>query len=458
MSEQIRIAILDVGKTNIKLSVLDENSKEVFSVRKSNDVINTEPYPHFKPEILTEWLCLKLAECCHNHTLTHFSVTTHACAAVLIKEDGTVVLPILDYEYEVINEVNDEYNRIARDFKNTLSPELSGGLNLGRQLFWLQKKFPKEFSETKYILNLPQYCSYFLSGTAATEVTSLGCHSDLWDSITQQYSNLTTTMGWDKLFPPMKKAYDSLGTINPELVSKYKLSQNCEVINGIHDSNASLFRYLKLYDKPFSVVSSGTWTICMAPGSSLENLDENKDTLANTDAYGNPVACSRFMGGREFELIAGPKGPSTKFNENNIKNCIENKYFALPNFAGGSGPFATSKSKITGDIASDADLACLGTLYCALMTDVCLNLIHAKGDLIIEGSLVANEYFPQILAQLRPEQDVLVSNDSSGTLIGTSMLTGKIEANKDALKPLESFNKIPNLIAYRDEWMNQIKP
>ncbi len=457
LSKAIRIAILDVGKTNIKLSVIDENSKELFSERKSNDVVDAKPYPHFKPEVLTDWLCSKLSECCKEHQLTHFSVTTHACAAVFLKEDGSAVLPILDYEYEVINEINDEYNKLARDFKNTLSPELTGGLNLGRQIFWLQKKFPQEFEQTKTILNLPQYCSYILSGTLATEVTSLGCHSDLWDSVKQQYSNLTTTMGWDKLFPPIKKAYDSLGTIKPELVSKYNLSKNCEVINGIHDSNASLFRYLKLYDEPFSVVSSGTWTICMAPGSPLENLDENKDTLANTDAYGNPVACSRFMGGREFELIAGPKGPSTKFNHNNVKNCIDKKFFALPNFAGGSGPFASAKSQIKGEVNTDADLACLGTLYCALMTDFCLNLIQAKGDLIIEGSLVGNDYFSQILAQLRPEQKILVSNDSSGTLIGTSMLTGEIEANKDALKPLGTFDKIPGLISYRDEWLSQIK-
>ena len=43
----------------------------------------------------------------------------------------------------------------------------------------------------------------------------------------------------------------------------------------------------------------------MAAGGALDRLDAGRDMLANVDALGDPVPCARFMGGREFALIAG---------------------------------------------------------------------------------------------------------------------------------------------------------
>ena len=74
---------------------------------------------------------------------------------------------------------------------------------------------------------------------------------------------------------------------------------------GIHDSSASLLPHLKERDPPFAVVSTGTWVILFAVGGDIDQLDPNRDTLANVSAFGDPVACARFMGGREFERLTG---------------------------------------------------------------------------------------------------------------------------------------------------------
>ena len=74
---------------------------------------------------------------------------------------------------------------------------------------------------------------------------------------------------------------------------------------GIHDSNASYLRFLMDREREaFTVVSSGTWTIVMANRGDLRRLREDRDMLANVNAFGAPIATARYMGGREYEAIA----------------------------------------------------------------------------------------------------------------------------------------------------------
>ena len=54
------------------------------------------------------------------------------------------------------------------------------------------------------------------------------------------------------------------------------------------------------------MLSTGTWVIAAALGVPLACLRDGHDMLANTNAVGQPVACMRFMGGREFAALAGP--------------------------------------------------------------------------------------------------------------------------------------------------------
>ena len=77
---------------------------------------------------------------------------------------------------------------------------------------------------------------------------------------------------------------------------------------GIHDSNANYARYLAAGLDDFALISTGTWLITFNPGLPLERLDPLRDTVSNSDLLGRPVACARFMGGREYALIAGEDG------------------------------------------------------------------------------------------------------------------------------------------------------
>ena len=49
------------------------------------------------------------------------------------------------------------------------------------QLYRIKYEQPLIFSTIKYALHLPQYLSYLLTGEAASDITSIGCHTNLWN-------------------------------------------------------------------------------------------------------------------------------------------------------------------------------------------------------------------------------------------------------------------------------------
>ena len=277
------------------------------------------------------------------------------------------------------------------------------------------------------VLLYPQYWAWRLSGVRASEITSLGCHTDLWRPAEHRCSHLALREGWDALLPQMGKADDILGFVRPELASATGLDRQCQVICGIHDSNASYLRHLssRPADQPFAVVSSGTWTIVMARGADLGRLREEYDMLANVDAQGASVATARFMGGREYAQIAGAGGSQRMPTADALVALVHSDIMALPSFSETGGPFPGRPGRLIGaEQLDDTRRVALATLYCALMVDQLLDALGAKGDVIIDGPLAVNPLFPGVLAALRPDSTVLASVRGGGEVVAGAVLAG----------------------------------
>ena len=171
-------------------------------------------------------------------------------------------------------------------------------------------------------------------------------------------------LGWRRLFPPMRKAWDTLGTLKPEVAAATGLSPDVRIICGAHDSNASLVPHLISRRDPFTVISTGTWVIIMAVGGTAR-LDPKADMLANVDVRGEPVPTARFMGGREYAVLAGDAPADA--DEADVDAIIASGALALPAFSDQGGPFASRKGVIEGPApATPKARAALATLYSAL--------------------------------------------------------------------------------------------
>ena len=229
------------------------------------------------------------------------------------------------------------------------------------------------------------------------------------------------------------------------------------MLAGVHDSNANYLRYLAAGQKKFTLLSTGTWIIGFDTEAKLNTLIQEKDTVSNTDVFGNHVACSRFFGGREFEIVSNG-APGEAASLEGAQKIIDQKTFALPSFTDGGGPVPHSaeKGKVVGEAPASAEQrASLASLYCALMVSESLDALGSRRDIIVDGPFSKNLIFLQVLAQLREGQKVLASDLRDGTTAGAACLAlmpgGKLPHVPLSLTTITSQN-LSNLTAYKKVW------
>jgi sugar (pentulose or hexulose) kinase len=453
MSDHRRIAVIDVGKTNAKLVVVDATTGvEIASHSTSNRVVRDGLYPHYDIETLWAFFVEALSGFATFPGFDAISVTAHGAAAALLGEND-LAMPVIDYEHQYPDDVRTAYAAQRPDFAETRSPFLSGGLNVGAQIHYQKTQFPAEFSAVRTIVTYAQYWVWRLTGIAVNEVTSLGCHTDLWNPQKGDYSSLVDRLELRPLMAPIRSAFDCIGELRQPLARQLGLQRTVPVHCGIHDSNASLLPHLTSRMSPFSVVSTGTWVVSFAVGGRLDQLDPARDTLANVDAYGKAVPSSRFMGGREFDLLTN--GNAVEAEAQTLNQVVGDQFMVLPSVVEGSGPYPAHEAiLLNGQSRSAAEINVAASLYTALMTNTCLELIGASGPTILEGPFSRNGIYLSALRSLSG-REVIALPGSTGTSLGAALLAGAACSLKPAtgeVMPLgEAFN------AYAKSWRENVQ-
>jgi sugar (pentulose or hexulose) kinase len=452
MSATPLIAVIDVGKTNAKLTLVDPDlGQEIWSVRRANEVVPGSAGRELDVAGIETWLLESLRNAPGRERIAVIVPVAHGAAAVLVDHPGEV-LAAPDYEDPCFDVVGAEYLPLRDDFALTFSPHLPQGLNLGRQLFYLQTRRAELYQRAAHLLLYPQYWSWRLSGIMAAEVTSLGTHTDLWRPHEHAYSSLARKQGWARMMPPQRSATDRLGPIKPSVAAATGLAATCEVACGIHDSNASYLRFLMDREREaFTVVSSGTWTIVMANRGDLRRLDEQRDMLANVNAFGAPVATARYMGGREYEVIARSGEPPTM---DAVIEILSLGAIALPSFAS-AGPFSGRQGRIEGaESMGSPQRAALATLYSALMTAVLIESLGAAGEIFVDGPLARNPLFARLLAACVPVGSVHTFAEGAGTRVAAHLagLPSSAPGAPQSVVPL----RLPGLLEYQANWRHRL--
>jgi len=387
------LAVLDVGKTNAKLIAFSRDGKILEQLRHPQQVVTDNGLRVLDVDGIFNWLETALAELRGRHDLSELMVSTHGATCALIGEGNALAAPILDYEQDFPAEVSAEFSRIAPPFSETYSPDLPSGLNFARAIFFQEWADPTLVKRARHLLTYPQYWTWRLSGALASEVSFLGCHSHMWNPLTGRFSALAVDRGWAAKFPPLTPAGALVGE-----------RDGLGVHNGVHDSNAAFYYYKSLGFSHFTLISSGTWMIIFNPDCPLDRLDPARDMLANVTVDSEPVATIRFMGGREYDVISGQA--RQEVSAEMLQRAIAHDQMALPSFAAG-GPFPAHLGRLVGPASeSAADRAAIATLYVAMMTAECLDLVSSAGDLILDGGLAHNVALCATLAALRPGQSL----------------------------------------------------
>jgi len=250
------IAIFDIGKTNKKLFLFDTEYKIVYERSiKFEEIMDEEGDPCEDLQKLRLFVYDSLVEILKNEEfyITAINFSTYGASFVYIDENGETLTPLYNYlkhfPEALKRKFYDTYGGEHKLSIQTCSPAM-GNLNSGMQLYRLKEQKASLYKKIKYALHLPQYLSYSLSGHLSSDMTSIGCHTNLWDFQKRDYHEWVYKEGVNERFPVIQSS--------SKVVQSTLSGSNCIIGIGIHDSSAALIPYLLSFKETFILISTVT--------------------------------------------------------------------------------------------------------------------------------------------------------------------------------------------------------
>jgi len=451
------VAVLDIGKTNIKLFATTPGGAVLEQVSTPNRVLEGPPYRHHDLAGIERWALEGLASLNRLHPIEAIVACAHGSGGVLV-DDAGAAMPMIDYEQAAPAAVTAEYLGIVGSYRERASAIMHGASHLARQMLWIEREWPEAFARARSFLATPQYWAFRFSGVAAGEVTSLAAQSHLWSSADGRPAALVARRGWERLMPPMRRAYETLGTIRPEIARATGLAPTTRVICGIHDSSANFYRYQAAGLADLTVVSTGTWIVALTDRAGVDFNVERPGRTCNADVAGRPIPGMLTMGGREFAAVAGETAAAA--TEAALARLVARRSMALPTFGSDDGlfPGTARRGHILGPEPEDAtERTTLAVLYTALLTVELLEDLPPAQTVVLDGGFVRDPLYGRVIAALLPGARVLVNRDLYGTATGAALLAGHERRTGPA--PLDATVARPvdlgELARYRADWRDR---
>lgn len=429
------IAIFDVGKTNKKLFLFDEHYRIVYE--KSARFTETKDEDGFPCDNIDS-LRLSVFESLNEvlkedgFDIKAINFSTYGASLVYISGTGQPLLPLYNYlkpyPPDLESKFYETYGGKDKIALETASP-CSGSLNAGLQLYRMKYEQPERFKEFSYGMHLPQFMSSLITGNFYSDITSIGCHTHLWDFNKGDYHQWVYHEQLDKKLAPIHPSNQAVEAIF--------MGRIYQVGIGLHDSSAALIPYLVNFQEPFILISTGTWCISLNPFNeeplTLEQVHLN--CLCYISYKGQPVKASRLFAGFEHEqqlkrLAAHyQKGVmyfrSMEFNAECLQELAQRQQLPVDKLM--SAPMA--KAEVF-DSRNLADYATPELAYHQLMLDIIrqqffsTNLILQPGKtrkIFVDGGFSKNSIYMNLLAIAYPDLEIYAASMAQATALGTAM-------------------------------------
>jgi len=427
------IAIFDIGKTNKKLFLLDEQYRIVFErTAKFTEITDEGGDPCDSIESIRHSATETLGELLHEgkYDIKAVNFATYGASFVYIDAYGKVLTPLYNYLKAYPRELQAKfYNDYGGEEKlslETASPVL-GSLNSGLQLYRLKYEKPEIFKNLRYALHLPQYMSFVIGNFACSDLTSVGCHTHLWDFEKSEYHEWVHA---ERLMGVLPHLYPA-----DKVVSADFMGYPLKVGTGLHDSSSALIPYLSTFKEPFALLSTGTWCITLNPFNEhpLTSGELKQDCLCYLSYTGKAVKASRLFAGNEHEVqtkrlathfrTAELYYRHIRFNPDFYKELLQKSR----NEEGETGiPALLQKfgRRSLGDY-NTYDEAYHQLIFdlvnaLAVSSDLVLQNIPVK-KLFVDGGFGNNPLFMQMLADALPGYEVFASSVPQATALGAAM-------------------------------------
>jgi len=431
------IVVFDVGKTNKKIFLFDENYKIVFE--RSARFIETydedgDPCENLESLRLSIFDSLREVLKRKEFQIKAINFSTYGASFVYIDEYGKPLAPLYNYLKAYPEDLKKEFYATYGGEQTisaaTASPVLDS-LNSGMQLYRIKKEKPQLYKQIRYALHLPQYLSYLVSGAEYSDLTSLGCHTQLWDFTKNDYHDWVKTEGLDQKLAPIVDGDEVFPSEFPG--NLYKVGV------GLHDSSAALIPYLINFHEPFILISTGTWCITLNPfnTSALTARELEKDCLSYMQYKGKPVKASRIFAGYEHDQQVKRIAAHFKQSPRRYKNMkydaeiIQNLQLEM-NKRNEPAAEATKESAFVQrnleDFATDR------IAYHQFMLDIARQQLASTRlvmdstnvkRIFVDGGFSKNAIYMNLLAMMFPQTEVFAASMAQATAIGTALAIHK---------------------------------
>jgi L-fuculokinase len=295
--------IFDIGKTNKKALVFDKDFHVLDEQQTTFDEIGDIDGEPTDDVVKIEAWMRKILRGYKKLDISKINFATYGATLAHLDAKGKLLTTPFNYLKKIPPSLKEQFlseNEGRSTFCTaTASPDLDVLLNSGFQLYWLKKERPDFFNKIKTTLHLPQYFSYVLTKQLASEYTSIGCHTMLWDFHRETYHNWVEKERMTELFPKILPINTTFTSFDKRSNSDIR-NPKPEVGIGIHDSSAALLPYLQREKQPFLLLSTGTWSICLNPFNTAPlTADEfQQDCLFYMRPNGATVKASRLFLGK----------------------------------------------------------------------------------------------------------------------------------------------------------------
>ncbi len=450
-------AVFDIGKSNKKFFLFDEDFQEVYREYTRFELVKDEDgYPTEDLHALQIWLkevfdrILQAKE----YDIKAINFSTYGASLVHLGENGEILTPLYNYTKPLDPAIVDSfYEKYGPEMEMTIatgSPN-SGMLNSGMQLYWIKHAKPDIFKKIRFSLHLPQYISYIFTGIPISEYTSIGCHTAMWDYAKKDYHGWIYSEGLNKILPPIVSTETS--------VNMNYNGKRIQIGVGIHDSSAALLPYVRSEKDNFILVSTGTWSVAMNPFSQklLNREDIENNCINYMRINGKPVKSARLFLGNEYNIQTEklalhfnvPKDyhKTVRFDHDVYLEIVKDfEYlFKWESFSDVNMP---AETKFTYDKFEHA--------YLHLMVELVMLQVEsieaAAGGgpiekLYVDGGFSDNDVYIQLLSHYLRNMDLRTTNSSLGSALGAAIALSDTKLNSKFLKQNYSLKKhVPFII------------
>ena len=425
MKKDKAIVVFDVGKTHKKCFVFSLNFKLLF--QKSIQVDEIPDEDGFESDDLKttlEWMEGLLEQLLIKYAVKTVNFSAHGASFVLIDYNGNPLLPMYNYLKPVDSEIEKEFYQAYPNLELSSASPRSGFLNSGFQLYWLKKNRRKKFKQVQLALHLPQFFHYYFTGNSVSELSSIGCHTSLWDYSSANYQDWLIQEEISDLQAPISSSEKTSEGVN--------LLKGVSVGIGLHDSSAALVPYLKAVKKSFILLSTGTMNVALNPfcNQSLLESELNQGCLNYMTPNGQAVKASRFfMGGAHEQLsksIASYFDCSSDFFKTIDYDPLEfdqTTPLSNTNWSISSTDFSLPKEIFKNySSPTEAYYAIMKTLLQIQFTSLAFILRGVKIERIyLDGGFQKNQIFIKHLARSFADLEVYCNDFSLGAALGAAL-------------------------------------